>query len=108
MNSRAIFKLRSPDVCYLLMTLFLSMRLERYLTSSWGNERHTLESKGFRLSRSKTEYLRCEFNGVEGDGGEITLGGEAIPKVDKFKYLRSIIEKRRDMDDDINHRIRVG
>jgi len=45
---------------------------------------------------------------VEGDGGEVTLGGEAIPKVDKFKYLGSIIEKRGDIDDDIDHCIRVG
>jgi len=44
---------------------------------------------------------------VEGDGGEVTLGGEAIPRVDKFKYLGSIIEKRGDIDDDINHRIKV-
>ena len=26
--------------------------------------RQTLESKGFRLSRTKTEYMRCEFRGV--------------------------------------------
>ena len=26
--------------------------------------RRTLESKGFRLSRSKTEYLECKFNDV--------------------------------------------
>ena len=45
---------------------------------------------------------------MEGDGGEVTLGGEAIPKVDKFTYLGSIIEKRGDIDDDINHLIRVG
>jgi len=56
--------------------------------------RYTLKSWGFRLSRSKTEYLRCEFSGVEGDRGEVTLGGVAIPKVDKFKYLGSIIERR--------------
>jgi len=30
---------------------------------------HTLESRGFRLSRSKTKYLRCGFSGVKGDGG---------------------------------------
>ena len=45
---------------------------------------------------------------MEGDGGEVTLGGEAIPRVDKFKYLGSIIEKRGDINDDINHCIRVG
>jgi len=78
----------------------LNDKLERW--------RHTLECRGFRLSRSKIEYLKCEFSGVEGDGGEVTLGGDAIPKVDKFKYLGSIIEKRADVDDDINPRITVG
>jgi hypothetical protein len=24
--------------------------------------RHTLESKGFKLSRTKTEYMRCDFS----------------------------------------------
>ena len=45
---------------------------------------------------------------MEGVGGEVTLAEEAIPKVDKFKYLGSIIEKRGDIDDDINHRIYGG
>ena len=26
--------------------------------------RQTLESKGFRLSRAKTEYMRCDFGGA--------------------------------------------
>jgi hypothetical protein len=26
--------------------------------------RQTLESKGFRLSRTKTEYMRCDFGGA--------------------------------------------
>jgi len=28
--------------------------------------RHTLECKGFRLSKSNSEYLKCEFNEVVG------------------------------------------
>ena len=78
----------------------LSEKLERW--------RHSLESKGFRLSRSKTEYLRGRFSGVESDGGEVTLGGVAVPRVEKFKYLGSIIEERGDIDADINQRIRVA
>ena len=70
--------------------------------------RHTLESKGFRLSRSKTEYLKCEFSGVVGSGEIVTLGGVAVPRVEKFKYLGSIIEKNGDINEHINHRIRVG
>jgi len=36
------------------------------------------------------------------------MGGMVIPKVEKFKYLGSIIEEKRDIDKDINHLIRVG
>jgi len=70
--------------------------------------RNTLKVRGFRFSGSKTEYLRCEFSGVEGGRGEVTMGRVIILKVKKFKYLGSIIEKRRDINDDINHGIRVG
>jgi len=45
---------------------------------------------------------------VEGNGGEVTMGGEVIPKVNKFKYYGSVIEKKGDINYDTNHRIRVG
>jgi len=70
--------------------------------------RQTLEPSGFRLSRTKTEYLHCCFSGKEDAGGEVTMDGSPIPKVDKFKYLGSIIQWNRDMDEDINQRIKVG
>ena len=41
-------------------------------------------------------------------GGEVTLDGRSIPKVDKFKYLGSIIQQNGDIDEDINQRIKVG
>ena len=78
----------------------LNGKLERW--------RHSLESRAFRLSRSKTEYLRCEFSGVERDGGEVTMGGVIVPRAEKFKYLGSIVEERGDIDEDISHRIRAG
>jgi len=56
--------------------------------------RHNLEFREFRLSRSKTKYLRCGFSGVERDGGEITMGGVVIPRVEKFKYLGSIVKEK--------------
>ena len=40
--------------------------------------------------------------------GEVTLDGRSIPKVDKFKYLDSIIQYNGDIDEDINQRIKVG
>ena len=48
----------------------------------WGDN---LESKGFRLSRSKTKYLECKFE--EGEAGiedKVTISGVVIPKVEKF------------------------
>jgi len=64
--------------------------------------RHTLESRDFRVSRSKTEYLHCCFSGSGEAGGEVTLDGRPIPKVDKFKYLSLIIQQNGDIDEDIN------
>jgi len=40
--------------------------------------------------------------------GEVTLDGRPILKIDKFKYLSSIIQQNGDIDEDINHRIKVG
>ena len=36
----------------------------------------------------------CGFSGVERDGREVTVGGVVVPRVEKFKYLESIIEER--------------
>ena len=46
--------------------------------------RQTLESKGFRLSRTKTEYMRCEFNGVRSEDENVTLVGQVVPRRDTF------------------------
>jgi len=46
--------------------------------------------------------------GVEGGGDECIRSGLPILRVEKFRYLRSIIEEKGDTDDDINYCIRVG
>jgi hypothetical protein len=33
--------------------------------------RQTLEAKGFRLSRSKTEYMKCDFSATTQEKGDI-------------------------------------
>jgi hypothetical protein len=35
--------------------------------------RQTLESKGFRLSRTKTEYMRCGFSTTRHEEEEVSL-----------------------------------
>ncbi|KAG5586165.1 hypothetical protein H5410_046599, partial [Solanum commersonii] len=61
--------------------------------------RQTLESKGFRLSRTKTEYLGCKFSGaLDETDGEVRLAAQIIPKK----------ESSGDIDDDVTHRIGVA
>ena len=66
--------------------------------------RHGLESKGFKLSRTKTEYLECKFS-VERDETDcdVRLGTQPIPTRESFKYLGSIIQNSGDIDDDVTH-----
>jgi Reverse transcriptase (RNA-dependent DNA polymerase) len=52
--------------------------------------RQTLELKGFRLSRTKTEYMRCQFSGENSDDGDVSLNGRVVPMNDIFQYLRSM------------------
>jgi hypothetical protein len=54
--------------------------------------RQTPESKGFRLSRTKTEYMRCSFSGEDGD---VRLEGQIVPKRDTFRYLGSMFQSNR-------------
>ena len=71
--------------------------------------RQILEARGFRLSRSKTEYMECKFRKRRNnEQGVITLDGQQILVTDCFKYLRSIIQKDREIDGDVNHRVKAG
>ena len=45
------------------------------VNSKLERSRHTLESRGFRVSRFKPEYLHCCFSGREGAGENITIEG---------------------------------
>nr|XP_009786017.1 PREDICTED: uncharacterized protein LOC104234186 [Nicotiana sylvestris] len=71
--------------------------------------RQTLESKSFKLSRTKTEYLECKFSdGTHNADVEVKLEAQVIPKRASFKYLGSIIQSNREIDEDVAYRIRVG
>jgi len=50
--------------------------------------RDTLEAKGFRLSRSKTEYLHCHFSASEGVANEVAIDGAVILRVEKVQIFR--------------------
>ena len=53
--------------------------------------RQNLESKGFRLNRTKTEYMRCDFGGVIQEEGYVSLEGQVVPKKNTFQYLGSLL-----------------
>ena len=70
--------------------------------------KQTLEVRGFRLSRSKTEYMECKFRKRKNNKqGVITFNGQQIPVTEYFKYLWSIIQKDREIDGNVNHRIKA-
>jgi hypothetical protein len=60
--------------------------------------RQTLESKGFRVSRTKTKYMRCDFGNTTHEEGEVSLEGQVVPKKDTFRYLGSMLQKDGDID----------
>jgi len=69
----------------------------------------SLESKGFRFSRTKTKYLKCKFSDVT-HAAEVgmKIDEQVIPKSENFKYLASIIQGDGEIKDDVAHRIGVG
>ncbi|KAL6543328.1 hypothetical protein OROHE_010848 [Orobanche hederae] len=71
--------------------------------------RDTSEARGFRLSRSKTEYMECRFSdNSDREAGMITFDGKVVHGSTFFRYLGSIIQKDGELDGDVAHRIKVG
>jgi hypothetical protein len=67
-----------------------------------------LEAKVFRLSRSKTEYMKCDFSATTQEEGDVRLDGQVVLKKDTFHYLGSMLQKNGDIDEDVSHRIKSG
>ncbi|XP_070005976.1 uncharacterized protein [Nicotiana sylvestris] len=71
--------------------------------------RQALESKGFKLSRTKTEYLECKFSAETGKVGvDVRLESQVIPSRGSFKYLGSVIQGGGEIDEDVTRHIGVG
>ena len=67
-----------------------------------------LESKGFRLSRTKTEYMRCDFGSTTQEEEDISLEDQVVPRKNTFRYLGSMLQRDGDIDEDVSHRIKAG
>ena len=70
--------------------------------------RQTLDFKDFRLSKTKTEYMRCNFGGAAQEEGDVSLEGQVVPKKDTYCYLGSMLQRGGDIDADVSHRIKAG
>ncbi|CAL5326839.1 unnamed protein product [Camellia sinensis] len=71
--------------------------------------RKALESKGFRISRTKTEYMECKFSNSNNESrGEVKIENQELPKSEHFRYLGSIITTAGEIDADVVHRIKAG
>ena len=47
--------------------------------------REALESKGFKISRNKIEYMECNFSKNQGMNEEVvSIEGQEIPKSEQF------------------------
>jgi len=56
--------------------------------------KQALETYGFHLSRSKTEYMECNFSNRRSRSTlEVKVGDHTIPQVTRFKYLDFIVQR---------------
>ena len=71
-------------------------------------QREVLESKGFKISRTKTEYIKCNFNENRNTNDEIVkIASQEIRKSKKIRYLGSIIQQEGEIGEDVNHRVKA-
>ena len=73
--------------------------------------REALEENGLRVSREKTEYMRCAFGRSDishNEETEVGIGDQILPPKESFRYLGSVIHKSGLIDDDVTHRIGRG
>ncbi|XP_071688302.1 uncharacterized protein [Rutidosis leptorrhynchoides] len=73
--------------------------------------RNAFEQNGLRISRNKSEYLRCDFGRVEEDQNvtmDVRTGDQVLLPHDCFRYLGSMLHKSGRIDDDVTHHIKVG
>ena len=68
--------------------------------------RNALESRGMRISRTKTEYFTTDLNGNQDE--TVRLDGEDLKRVESFKYLGSVVDATADTGKEVNYRIQCG
>ncbi|XP_065642491.1 uncharacterized protein LOC136074118 [Hydra vulgaris] len=67
--------------------------------------RYALESRGMKVSRSKTEYMCVN---EKADGGQVQLQVVDLVKVDEFTYLGSRVQCNGGSDKEVKKRVQAG
>jgi hypothetical protein len=49
--------------------------------------------------------MRCDLGTTISEDGDVSLGGQVVPKKDTFHYLGSILQRDGDIGEDASHRI---
>jgi hypothetical protein len=57
---------------------------------------------------SKIEYMKCDFSATTHEKGDVRLDSQVVLKKDIFRYLRSMLQKDGDIDEDVSYRIKAG
>ena len=68
--------------------------------------RKTLEDRGMRVSRQKTEHLY--FGGEDAEPPRIKMLEEEVPRVQVFKYLESMVQEGGGTESEVASRISAG
>jgi hypothetical protein len=50
----------------------------------------------------------CQFSGENSDDEDVSLDRRVVPINDTFRYLKSMLQSDREIDEDVNHKIRAG
>ena len=69
----------------------------------------TLEERGMRVSRPKTQFMDFSFEqNAQGNRPQVKILGEEVERVTHFKYLGTSIEEEGGMETDIAKRVGAG
>ena len=84
--------------------IVLSRQNHRELENDLEIWRNALESRGLKVSRSTTEYLKV--GGVD-DGEELKLQGEKVKRAKNFKYLSLTVSSDERCEEEVRRRIQA-
>jgi hypothetical protein len=71
--------------------------------------KESLESTGFKISRTKIEYMHYNFSNNRDINEEVVkIDDKEIPENDNFRYLGSIIHENGEIKKDVEHWIKAG